>query len=347
MTIQKIDYNSIEVFKEIKNIWKNNFTFVYKENSKPVNWYDYMNLHNGESNCVDYALYVAYIVYKKYNLKPIIYSVGLQNGNKVYSHILPLYYYNHSWYLVNYIGTADISGIYKYIGDDSYETAEKVIDLFNKTFLPSLANHNSISYKTSNERIMMADTYQVKNVFETYYGKKVSQKFILETLFQLPQTSTEKWMQSKESMNENVYNINKILKSVEGLEVGFKPPIYYDDLYNKLKKYVSDYMKTRSNLITKFDIRDEVSKYTYKLPKQRDKLNWKSYYLAIPVISIDLKKQKEDAKEKQKVFWKWSKEVLNIDFEYTYKNESFYIDSYHPYFTNGNKRLTFYLTHKK
>lgn len=339
MTIQKIDYDSIEVFKEISNIWKNNFTFVCKENSKPIDWYDCMNLHNGETNCVDYALYVAYIVYKKYNLKPIIYSVGLQNGNKTYSHILPLYYYNHSWYLVNYIETADISGIYKYIGDDNYETAEKLISLFNKTFLPSLAEHSSMPYKTSTERIMMADAYQVKNVFDRYYGKKVSQKFILETLFQLPQTTTEKWMQSKESMNENVYNINKIMKSVERLEVGFKPPIYYNELIKKLNKYVIDYINKNSNFVKKLDIKNEVSKYEYKIPKYKDKLNWKSYYLNIPIISTDLKKHKEE-------FGKFRADEINLKFEYKFENETFKICSF-PYYTNGNKRLTYMLVNTK
>jgi hypothetical protein len=139
-------------------------------------------------------------------------------------------------------------------------------------------------------------------------------------------------------MHDSVTKVNKCLLSTEKFEIGFKPPKYYNELMKNLNEYVTDYINKNSNLVEKLDIKNEASKYEYKLPKYKDKINWKSYYLSIPVISIDLKKQKE--------FGKYRANDIDLNFEYKFENETFKISN-NPYYTNGNKRLTYYLMNTK
>ena len=152
------------------------------------------------------------------------------------------------------------------------------------------------------------------------------------------------WAILKNSSAESVYNINKCLLSNEGIEIGFAPPEYLNDLLKKLNNYMTQWIKNNSKVIEKFDIKNEVPNFKYKLPKCKDKLNWKSYYLIIAVLSCDYKKVKEYFKETKKN--NLLAKDLNLNFVYEYKKEKFII-SQRPCYSHGNKRISYMLMNDK
>lgn len=206
---------SAYIFQEVANIWSNKFLFIDDNNSDSLHWYDWMNRNKGKGNCYDYAMYVAYIAYKLHKSKVVICSVELEKNSQTkqfrYNHIVPIYYEDGNWVLINYLGSDnDISNIYTFAGNDDLETVTKFIDQFSKAFLPIMTKHMNIDYKSCEKVIKISKENRVRETIDKFYGKEISQKEILDYLFDTDDISLENYDFSMENndMKTKKYRYN-------------------------------------------------------------------------------------------------------------------------------------------
>lgn len=136
-------------------------------------------------------------------------------------------------------------------------------------------------------------------------------------------------------------NLHKCLFSEEFFGMFDKPPKFFNELKNSVKKYVDEYIKNNQDLVKKLDIKDEVTQFKYKTPSNILTLK---KTLKIPAISIDLKLFKKYIKENNEV------NLFARDINFNFKCEigkNVYIAGQHPYYTHGNKRLTYKIEYEK
>lgn len=187
---------SAYVFQEVANIWSDKFSFVDRKNSDQLRWYDWMNRNKGKGNCPDYAMYIAYIAYKLHKSKVVICSVGLEKNSQTEQfgrhHIVPIYYEDGNWVLINYLGSDnDASNIYTFAGNDDLETVTKFIDQFSKAFLPIMSKHMNVDYKSCEKIIKISKENKVRETIDNFYGKEISQNKLLNYLFDIDDISLE------------------------------------------------------------------------------------------------------------------------------------------------------------
>ena len=133
-------------------------------------------------------------------------------------------------------------------------------------------------------------------------------------------------------------NLHKCLFSTELFD---KPPKIFNNLKEKIGKYVNEFINKNPNLLKNLNIKNEVSGYKYE--KLSNIFNYnKSFH--IPVISIDLAMCKSYMKKMNKV--NLFARDIHLNFEYNDGKNTYKICQ-HPYYVNGNKRLLYIVKNDK
>lgn len=178
-------FNDTNVYEEIRKLWIEKYIFSDGENADNVKWHRDVIAKRGHCNCLDYGLFVTYIA-NKYGSKIAIADVGCEYitpTQQIYAgHILPAYYKDGRWYIVNYLGADGPFGIYYTEGKDDDEIIDDFIAEYCRMFLPDLATHNGLNYYKCEAKIKVAHNAKCLEIFKKFFNKAVTQQELLKYL---------------------------------------------------------------------------------------------------------------------------------------------------------------------